>query len=141
MPRFTAQLLAPDRHLPLVQIVLRLHSGPLLIPEALVDSGADTTVLPAESLEGIASYRSLTPLAGGGARGPGGAFEVRRCDGTLAFENTIFARRFAVAEPGALPLPVLGRDDFFRRFAVSFDWYRDPPTFDIDPGPNARGAG
>jgi hypothetical protein len=47
---------------------------------------------------------------------------------------------FDVAEPGCLPFALLGRNDFFRSFTVSFHWFEDPPWLQLDPGGKRPGA-
>jgi hypothetical protein len=34
---------------------------------------------------------------------------------------------------GPDPVGLLGRDDFFKRFLVRFDWHAKPPWFQVDP--------
>jgi len=134
MARYPATEVVPDYYLPLVAVTLTVGNRSFLV-KALVDSGADGSVLRAESLKGLVPFSSLPPASGDEAAGAGGAFEIRRLGGTLTFAQVEFRHGVAVAEPGALPVSVLGRDDFFRHFVVRFEWFRDQPVFDVDPRP------
>jgi len=106
---------------------------------ALVDSGADETIIPAEMLVPLnLDFKDLELVMDGagaavGGMGAGGGFEIRRIDATLKFRKWRFAEEVRVAALGALPGPLLGRQDFFAAFTIRFLWHRDPPVFDIDP--------
>ena len=66
--------------------------------------------------------------------GAGGGFEVREISGDLTYDGTMFCSpTVGVAEPGALPGPLVGRADFFMRWVVRFAWHRTPPDFNVDP--------
>jgi hypothetical protein len=101
---------------------------------ALIDSGADRTILPGEVLAGhpTIAFDALPELKDGGL-GAGGAFKIRECKGILRWREWDICDRFQVAEPGKLEMPLLGREDFFKLFFVRFRWDRTPPIVDIDP--------
>lgn len=98
---------------------------------ALVDSGADITMIPAEFLPTSIPYKSLKHPSIG--KGVGGEFEFRICQAEVWFDRWKFADWFAVIEPGKTPelQALLGRLDFMRRFAVTFDWESDPGIFEV----------
>jgi hypothetical protein len=106
---------------------------------ALVDSGADDALVPAEMLVAVGvEYSALEPYLTADGRpqmgqGAGGKFEIRRLEAKLAFREWQFGSEVRVAQAGAIPGPVLGRNDFFDRFNVRFLWSRVPPVFDVDP--------
>lgn len=99
---------------------------------AVVDSGADTTSVPAEFLEGTPIDVASLPIVGEGS-GAGGKFPYRLCQTEIWWEKWKVCDRFLVLDAGQmgdLPVVLLGREDFFKRFDVSFDWSRTPvPRF------------
>jgi hypothetical protein len=101
---------------------------------AIVDSGADFSIVPAEILEGAGLKWSKLPEPVQESRGAGGAMKYRRFAGKLVWEGYTVSTLYAVAAPKGVPLPILGRDDFFRLFNVRFRWYKTPPEIEIDPG-------
>ena len=130
MPEFSAQTDPTGTYLPLGEIVLR--AGPIrrAMP-ALIDSGADRTVMPAELVSDILPFDDLMPV---GRAGGLGSVEIRLAEAELSFGGLRFTDFVLVAAPGtSLRYPVLGRGDFFRRFAVCFHWSHSPPTFSIEP--------
>lgn len=130
MPQFSARIHAAGIYRPLVEVVLRAGRVRRRLT-ALVDSGADLSLIPAELLEDLMPFESLARA--GQAAGVGIA-EMRSADLTLTFGGTVFATRVLVVAPGTdLPFAVLGRDDFFRHFDVGFRWSQTPPTFSIEP--------
>lgn len=105
---------------------------------ALVDSGANRTLVPAEFLPpGL--YETLS-IELKGSKGAGGRFEVREGHGVLSW-HSFRLYSFAVAEPGKLPGPVilLGLRDFFAHVSVEFHWDRDEKVFTLER--RSRGAG
>lgn len=135
MPRIEGTLLrAPDgteTHVP--QVVVRVHVNGLAADlPAIVDSGADVTILPAEFLEPFGVVFDVLPPATDGI-GAGGTFRIASCGATVRFREWLVTERISVAEPGHLQVALLGRGDFFRAFTVRFQWHRDPPFFDVDP--------
>jgi Aspartyl protease len=99
---------------------------------ALLDSGADATIVPAEALIGAGIDYASLPVAGLN-RGAGGNFEARIAPARVKFREWVICDQVLVAPAGALPAPLLGRMDFFKLFVVKFSWHRIPPTVDIDP--------
>jgi len=113
------------------------HAGSFVDVQAVVDSGADFTMVPAEIAEVVGlPFEGLAE--GGKGLSAGGAMEHRPAPGRILFDKKIVADGFLVAEPGKLPVVLLGRDDFFRLYTVRFAWHRDPPTFDLDPATEPR---
>lgn len=102
---------------------------------ALVDSGCDTTIIPAERLAGFRGVRFTDLPKPEGSRegvGVGGIFETRLCDGRLTWRGLTLCDSFLVAEAECLPYVLLGRDDFFSRFDVRFRWDASPPIFGVE---------
>lgn len=134
MPRIEGTELQPGVFFPAISVALHGPGNHILSVMALIDSGADRTIIPAEVLEAIGiPYASLALGARQGA-GVGGGFETRTCSTLiLKWREWEIAREIEVAEFRKLPLPLLGRGDFFRKFSIRFGWHRDPPTIDIDP--------
>jgi predicted aspartyl protease len=98
---------------------------------ALLDSGADYTMIPAEYLPSSIPYTTLRdPFM---ANGVGCQFEARVCDVEVVFDKWTFATVIAVVEPDKMPVPqaLLGRLDFMSRFEVSFNWSAEPGSFTI----------
>lgn len=105
-----------------------------LVVNALVDSGADTTIVPADLLPDPQDWGTLPPFPGlaGGGTGAGGGFDIRCFVGcSVEWRGIVFATDIAVAEPGKSVPILLGRNDFFRTFAVQFQWHKKPPIFHV----------
>jgi hypothetical protein len=121
---------------------VRFPHGSLYNALALLDSGADHTILPAEGLAaapGMDWPSIASPIEKG--TGAGGGFATKLVKGEVWWQTWKVCEEFRVAEPGSLPWwGLLGRDDFFRVFVVRFMWHRNPPEIDIDPAA-APGAG
>lgn len=113
-------------------VSLEVAPGRGLRVPALVDSGADSTIFPGEYLATLGTEFDRLP-SGPESIGAGGAFEVRRCGGVVKFREWLVCEEFNVAEPGKLSLALLGRDDFFARFVVRFNWHEEPPVLFVDP--------
>ena len=101
---------------------------------AIVDSGADFSIIPAEIFLAAGVDWDKLPAPIETSHGAGGPLRYRWHDGNLIWEGHVIATRYAVGELGRVPLPLLGRDDFFRRFNVRFRWFKTPPEIEIDPG-------
>ena len=106
---------------------------------AIVDSGADNTIISAEQLAPLgAKWDKMTdPEQHIGAGGP---FETRLCRGFVSYAGVLFCNgKLRVAEPGKLPEGItfllLGRSDFFTKFVPTFHWEASPPWFELDPAP------
>ena len=117
-------------------IIVAIEIGGLVIRvPALVDSGADNTLVPEEFVAPLGvDFRRLA--AGPGGVGPGGGLETRLCPGVMRWEKEkiVLMTSFMVAEPGKGPETVLlGRADFFRLYVPRFHWHKNPPVFDLDP--------
>ena len=121
---------------PVLEITLRGCPAGNVMRYMLVDSGADTSCMPEEFLAGTGIDYSTLPVLPP-STGVGGTAEARYCAVELWFERWKFADGFTVLKAGSMPQPMclLGRQDFMKRFQVSFDWRRDPPTFDVRPYP------
>ena len=112
-------------------------SGP-----AVVDSGADHTVVPFEAIAPT-GYKWTDLPKGKSGIGAGGPYEIRELAGRVQYREWVVCEGLHVAEPGRLPVILLGREDFFARFVVKFTWHKQPPYVDIDPvvvDPARRGA-
>ena len=103
---------------PVVDVTLRSSTRPLII-KALVDSGATFSVFRAEVLEylGIPLARGQSiSLEGIGGRILGYRHRIPAQVGTVRFQLTIiFSQELAVS------FNLLGRDNFFQQFLVTFD--------------------
>ena len=115
-----------------VEISGRTHEFP-----AMVDSGADRTIVPGEFLPLLGltfenlPHSETAPTRGTGEAGPG---FTRLCIGTIKWGNVVLVRSFQVAPPSTRPPAVcLGREDFFKNYVVRFNWAKDPPEFFLDP--------
>lgn len=108
---------------------------------AVLDSGADRTVVPRGIVEALGvNYDGLkTPLDSDGepiqGQGADGAFEIRICRGKVRWRTTTVCTEFWVANCGYV---LLGRDDFFKKFDVMFDWSAPDPYVDIEPAGTMR---
>jgi hypothetical protein len=133
VPRLKGTERVAGRFYPLIDVTLRLPGGGSVPLLAELDSGADITTVPAEYLAdtGI-DYDSLQPVPAP-AMTAGGAVEMRVCPCQIWYEKWKVCDWFLVIAPGKMPDPMalLGRDDFFKRFTVYFDWSQSPPIFDI----------
>lgn len=123
------------------ELVVTLEVGARRIPmSAIVDSGADMTIVPAEprAARGF-DYSDMEVIPGGEGRGVGQEcrFEMRRLpNASLSWRGNTFTSEVLVAEPNSFDIGLLGREDFFNVFRVSFEGWRDqPPWMDVDPYP------
>ena len=130
MPRVTGTELTPGLFRPVLTITVAIGAAVLDGP-AIVDSGADRTIIPAEIVELAGIVFTDLPLTSEQGIGAGGGFETRTCKGKVKWRSWLICSEFLVADH--LPFALLGREDFFKRFNVRFGWHRDPPTVDIDP--------
>ncbi len=108
---------------------------------ALLDSGADGTLFPAEEVEAYGILFADLPEAGAReARGVSAdcSFTYRHLAAVLQWDGETFATEVSIAEPGGLDIGLLGRADFFRTFKVGFEgWREDPPWLDVEHYPRA----
>jgi hypothetical protein len=130
--RFPGQLRADGVYTALLDVEFRFPGAPRTYL-SLVDSGADVTIIPAELLPPSIRYEDLTDPSEG--KGVGCEFEFRMCEIEVWFQKWKFASEIAVIEPNKMPEPgaLLGRLDFMKRFAVMFDWSKDPGMVDVRP--------
>lgn len=133
MPRIEGIEVAPNFYAPLLTVLLEVDNLTQQMM-AMVDSGADRTIIPAEVLDAhpTVSFSDLSPLPTGGV-GAGGGFEIRECPGKITWRQWEICDGFQVAEPGKLKMALLGREDFFKRFIVRFVWDKNPPVLEINP--------
>jgi hypothetical protein len=138
LARYDAARLPDGSYYPFleVDVVLRRQSQRIT---AIVDSGADRTVVPRIVVEALGvDFASLeqpqhpdgTPISGFGASGD---FELKVCLGKVRWKTSTVCKEFWVADMGTKAIVLLGRDDFFRKYDVSFNWAVDPPYMDIEP--------
>lgn len=103
---------------------------------ALVDSGADATMIPAGLL---AAYGiDLTTLVQNGWSVGANGTKIPKYDFLMELwhRNRRFATQVSVLP--SLPVPVLGRDDFMRAFGIHFHWDIDPPEWCVRRISNPR---
>lgn len=99
---------------------------------AIVDSGADKCLVPGDYVEATGiTFASLPPLPPGISAG--GQFPKSLCQGRISYLGRVICQEFEVAPPGLFDVILLGREEFFTKFVVRFQWHRNPPFFDIDP--------
>jgi hypothetical protein len=119
---------------PIIIVAIEIGSMRIRVP-ALVDSGADNTLVPFEFVEPLGIVFDDLP-AGHGGSGPGGPLDTRPCNARMIWEKekALLMETFIVAEPKKGPDAVLlGRADFFKAYIPRFHWHKDPPVFDLDP--------
>lgn len=138
MPRIEGTEQVPNLYRPVLIVSLTL-AGKTSKGPAVVDSGADRTILPGEIVEAFGVGFSSLPLSGENSLGAGGAFETRTGSGEVRWREYVICEEFLVAAPGTLPFALLGREDFFKRFQVRFSWHHKPPSFQIDSVTKAEG--
>lgn len=109
--------------------------------QAIVDSGADNSIISAELVAALgAKWEKMTdPQQHIGAGGP---FMTRHCRASLYYGSTLICDGLRVAEPGKMPAEInfllLGRSDFFKKYIASFHWNESPPWFEIEPASPAK---
>jgi hypothetical protein len=119
---------------PIIIVAIEIGGRGIRVP-ALVDSGADNTLVP-ESFVAPLGVDFSKLAAGPGGLGPGGGLATRMCHGLIRWEKEkiVLMTDFLVAEPGKGPDTILlGRADFFRLYVPRFHWHKNPPVFDLDP--------
>ena len=134
MPRLEGTDDGSGIYRPMIDVFIELptvgkRSPPIL---AVIDSGADQTIVPFDYLKaaGVEWDKLSDPKQGTGA---GGGFETRMIRGTITWKNYFICDQFQVAQPGMKTPLLLGREDFFKKFVVRFNWHQTPPTFNVDP--------
>jgi hypothetical protein len=139
MPRVIGQKTGTDRkghdvYTPIV--IVTIGVGPCIATRpAIIDSGADTTIVPIEFLVdcGVDYDKLPPPPPGSKSKGAGGAFESRELAARVKWREWIVTDVILVAGPKSLPAILLGRADFFGRFNIRFRWDAIPPYVDVDP--------
>jgi hypothetical protein len=137
VPRVIGQKVGTDHHgvdvfAPIVIVTIELP-GCIATRPAVVDSGADSTIVPHEFLKDCGVDYLALPGSQPGI-GAGGGFETRLLTARVKYRDWVVCDEIKVAAPGSkLPLVLLGRADFFTRFYVRFRWDMAPPVVDIDP--------
>lgn len=128
--RFPGQLRGDGVYTALVDVEFRFPGDPRTYL-ALIDSGADLTIISAELLPPSIRYEDLGEAHEG--KGAGCDFEFKTCQVEAWFQKWKFASFIGVIAPDTMPEPtaLLGRLDFMRRFTVTFDWSKDPGMIDV----------
>ena len=130
MPRVLATPGSGGRWYPFLRI--RLKAGPNQeYATAMLDSGADESSIPANLLTVLGVKKSTLQPAGqmsGIANLPLPYFKAHV---QMFWKNWKIADEIGVL-PAHTPI-LLGRNDFFARFVVTFDWSHNPPIMDINP--------
>jgi hypothetical protein len=117
-------------HAPLILVTISVAAVPAIQVPAIVDSGADTTSVPASRLAAIGVNINSLPYLGT-TNGVGGQANMWRCDGVITWEGRHICASFVVADK--LPVVLLGREDFFKEYTVDFSaWSRNPPIMRIE---------
>jgi len=117
---------------PIVLVAIVLPNGLRGEGPAIIDSGADMTVVPFEAILGAGiDWDKLPP--GEMGIGAGGAFERRALQASIFYRTWQICDRVDVAAPGMLGSILLGREDFFKKFVVRFAWHKTPPELFVDP--------
>ncbi len=104
-----------------VEILARGANRATVPARALLDSGADQTLLPLDFIEDFGiSLEDMIPTPGQGASGPA-QFQSWDSGARVRLLNIDFDLELSPALFGAVRIPVLGRDDFFAMFRCGFD--------------------
>ncbi len=101
----------------------------------LVDSGADRTLVPFEIAVAFGIDATSLPVVSYQA-GEVGLAEQRVLAGTVTYQGvTVCSEQVLISAEGSLPFPwvILGREDFFRLFSITFHWDASPPGFTVAP--------
>jgi hypothetical protein len=134
MPRFEATEYLPGVWAPIIIIGLEMNGFKVNVL-AIVDSGADQTMIPYEVAK--ACKVPYLQLPGSPAFGAGGEFEMRTCPATVRWLGRIVCKSVDIAPEGAqMSYALLGRADFFAKHVIRFNWHKNPPEFHIDPIPS-----
>lgn len=136
MPRIPATKVGIDPYgaeifRPIIFVTIEIGGRAVRGP-ALVDSGADNTLVPAEAVAPLGVVFAQLP-AGIGGSGPSGLLDARPCIGVMRWDKVLLMSKFTVAEPSKLDTVLLGRSDFFTMYIPRFHWHKNPPVFDLDP--------
>jgi hypothetical protein len=105
---------------------------------AVVDSGADRTVLPLSVALRLAIMDTLERDPADGFGFEGGAFPIWRSSlpllgQVIANDGTAWGPRFPLAPVFAdADIALLGREDFFRAFTITFQEHPAAPVYHLD---------
>jgi hypothetical protein len=114
--------------------------GGLFLPQtnALIDTGADCSIVPGQLLELFdIPFESLDKVPQGDSDvgfGLGGAGIALRwaANSTIQFKGIAFCEAgFMVGEPGGVPNILLGREDFLKVFDVRLALGHEPPYVEV----------
>jgi len=106
------------KYYPIIPILLR-HKDKLVLTEALVDSGANTSVFHAEIAEQLGiKFKQGRKIYLGGIGGRILAY-LHQVD--IKIEDIEFICKVAFTEEMPVSLNILGRENFFEKFLISFD--------------------
>ena len=135
MPRVLATQDSDGHWWPYLKIRLKSAAKTVEITSAILDSGADETSIPASLLPVLGITRAkLRPQ--GQMMGATGSAPYFRADVQVWWKRWKICDEIGVIETDASVL--IGRDDFFTRFIVKFNWSKLPPIMDIDPAARPR---
>jgi hypothetical protein len=119
---------------PVVKVEIHSQGNPPLPIKALVDSGADLTMIPIAIGEALAAkpFDAIGPIAGY-SRGLGGndkgvPYRILP-DASVSYDGFTFARRVTI---GPVPRVVVGQSDFLAFFDVAFFWGANPKFMTIE---------
>lgn len=120
-------------------IIVTIEIGGLAVQgPALVDSGADNTLVPFDAVAALGVDFAKLPDGYDGS-GAGGVLKTKPCKGIIRWGKVELMTEFTLAEPGKGPDQVLlGRADFFKIYVPRFHWHKVPPVFDLDPVAKGR---
>jgi hypothetical protein len=137
VPHIVGQKVATDHYghdvyAPIVIVTIEVP-GCIATRPAVIDSGADSTIVPFEFIKDCKI--DFATLSGSNMGvGAGGKFETRLLAARVKYREWVICDEAKVAQPGSgLPLVLLGRADFFAKFLVKFRWDVTPPVVDVDP--------
>jgi len=130
VPKIAGELDPDGVFRPYIRIEVSIPNFGMVRTRAMVDSGADHATLSISLLEPLGlTFQGL--IEDGTTRGAGGEVEQRECIGEIRWKSKLFAKRFKVIEK--LPIPVVGRSDFFAKYTVDFaGWMGDQPFMMIE---------
>lgn len=120
---------------PILPILLETPEGRSLECLALVDSGTSETVIPAELLPHDIEWDELPEVGGITGSYMGGFATYRRLECSAYFGGVRFTDSVRVSPPHDTPflLVLLGREDFFATFTVTFELHKTPPVYHVKP--------
>jgi hypothetical protein len=119
-------------HLPLLKIDIVLAKKTRQLT-AMVDSGADRTVVPRAIIEALGVNWDSLKVAQTDGVGASGVFEIRICRGKIRWRGKTICEEFWTTDMDKRGIVLLGREDFFTKYDVDFRWSVQPPYMDINP--------